>query len=457
MKHLIGDIKRGFIHAVFGLIFGDEGKGKAILDLIKLNGYTANARWQGGRNAGHSLSLGNGKVFVAHLLPSGCIIPDITLLLGNDMAIDPTYLRKEIKQVEDFGIKVRQRIHISKYACITTPYHPIFDRVYEWLSKNPVGTTGVGIGPTFADRYLRKGLRMGQILNIVLFNDQASAFLSYQQTMLKAFIGMGFEIKASEEEALNDQLIEWKKSIIWIRKTLKIVDMQEKIEELLASGEKILAEGAQGLMLDINEGDYPFVTATMTGPAGIFSGLSTGPKDVTKYYGVMKPYNTKVGGGPFPSRMDEYYESLFQEKGNEFGATTGRPRMCGWPDLVIMRHVVTMFIPFGTLHIILTKCDSYPDELVDKPMWLVTHHIINGKETDTLHFPLSDITDVTKTEITKWKIARGATSVKGNLDICLFINTIRNRLYDLDEIGAFKFVLIGTGPELGEIAEYQDA
>ena len=455
MKHLLSKVKRGFIHAVFGMIFGDEGKGKAILDLILKNQYNVNARWQGGPNAGHSLSFGNGKTFVAHLLPSGCVLDGIILLMGNDMVIEPARLKKEIEDVEKLGnFKVTDRLYISRIASLITPYHRVFDRANEWMAANKIGTTGTGIGPAYGDKYLRKAIRMGQIINTEKFERLFAELIHFQQSVLKAYITLGFEISGSEEEKLSDELSEWKKAIEWIREHLSIVDMQEKVEELLADGNKILAEGAQGIMLDINEGDYPFVTSSMTGPAGLFAGLSCGPLDVTKYYGVMKPYNTKVGGGDFPSRMIKYHEDLFQEEGKEFGATTGRKRMCGYPDMVIMRHVITMFARYGKLHIILTKCDCYPQELANEDMSVVTHWLYAGdsKPTNILRYPLGDVIDTVQEKTHSWQAPVGTKTGNGGLKICMFINLVKNQLLDIDDL--YMIEMIGTGPKMGQYCEY---
>ena len=457
MIHLLSKVTRGFIVAVFGLMFGDEGKGKAILDLIIRDGFTVNIRWQGGGNAGHSLSLGNGRTFVTHLIPSGCVLPGILLLLGNDMVGDPTKLKDEILGVEKFtGHSILNRLFISRNFSLTTPYHRVFDRANEWLAKNPIGTTGSGIGTTYGDKALRKGLRMGQIMNKGKFDDLFLEFIHFQQSMLKAYIALGFEINEDEQTKINQELKEWIKSIDWIRENLTIVDMQEKVEELLAKGEKILAEGAQGIMLDINEGDYPFVTSSMTGPAGLFSGLGCGPKDVKKYYGIMKPYVTKVGGGDFPSQMVKWHEDLFQVEGNEKGATTGRKRMCGYPDMVLLRHAINMFANFGKLHIIMTKCDCYPSELVNEPMFMITHYLYDGdnKATKHLRFPLSDVKDTIKVQVECWKVPFGTTVWSHQIGMDLFIRQMRDELHDLETEDLYTIEMIGTGPQVTQHYEY---
>jgi len=450
---IIESIKRGLVHLVFGLFWGDEGKGKAILELLALLGCEVSARYQGGPNAGHTLYV-NGEKFVAHLLPSGVAVPAVEhLLIGNDVVVDPAKLVQEIREAESLGMTVLPRLEVSELAALITPYHKLLDKASEWFrvknGNDSIGTTGSGIGPCYADAASRDALKLGMIKS-PKFEKFAQDMHARHAMLLRAYIAEGMEFDAVAQLSLEKALVEWQEAIRWIQGCVAVVDMNHEVEVLLAGGKNILAEGAQGAMLDVSFGDYPFTTSSMTTAHGLFHGLGIGPSDFGKLYGVMKPYVTKVGGGAFPSRMDSKVEKYFQEEGAEFGATTGRPRMCGYLDLVVLRHVIKLHRGFGRLNIFMTKTDRFPKQV--KEMFVVTGYCYPDGGTSTrLERPLSEVTGVVKERIEPWKVKSGQKYYDGrSLGLDMLVNRIRSEFSDEDVDIAY----IGTGCEAGDYFPY---
>jgi len=439
---------KGLVHLIIGLQWGDEGKGKTILDLLERHKFKVNARYQGGCNAGHSLRLPNGDTFVAHTLPSGVLVKEVELLLGNNMVIDPVKLTQEIDELATLGYEVWHRLYISKLATLITPYHKLLDKAAEWSKGKKIGTTGSGIGPAYADTAARTALKVGMVLD-ENFEEILKESFSQSHQALKAYIDAGFDFSIDEQSQFEQELENWKKHTINLRHK-HVIDMSKYVQKLLADGVDILAEGAQGVMLDVQFGDYPYTTSSTTTAHGVFTGLGIGPTNLGAVYGVMKPYVTKVGGGPFPSQIsDPAIEALFQEEGGEVGATTGRKRMCGYVDLVVLRHAIQLHIGFGQMNIIMTKVDIFPDTVTEMPV--ITEYIYAGdKRSKTLQFPLSAVTGVVKEKtIIPWKVPTGTTTYNGEcagLDV--LIGFIHSELNDIRDY--FRLDSIGTGPGVGE-------
>jgi len=329
------------VDVILGLQWGDEGKGK-IVDFLA-EGYDIIARFQGGPNAGHTLVI-DGKKSVLHTIPSGIFRENCLNLIGNGVVIDPVTLMAEITKLEAAGVPVRERLVIAKRANLILPSHKILDAASE-ASKGhaKIGSTLKGIGPTYMDKTGRNGLRMGNILEKD-FREQYEILKGKHLSMLKNY-DFGFDIL--EQEA------QWFEAIEQLR-TYKIVESTYFINEQLKAGKKILAEGAQGSMLDIDFGTYPFVTSSNTISAAVCTGLGVPPSAIGEVIGITKAYCTRVGSGPFPTELDNEVGEQLRKEGGEFGATTGRPRRCGWIDLPALKYTCMLN---GVTQIIITKLD----------------------------------------------------------------------------------------------------
>src|SRR3990167_1739198 len=344
---------QGFIDAVVGLQWGDEGKGKNIDQLLYKGTYSAVARFQGWANAGHTLKLG-GVTFVGHIVPSGCLHKNIELYIGNGVVVDVVSLINEIKQLQDLGFDVTKRLYISNRAKLVSFLHPFLDQADEFMRNKlggKIGTTSRGIGPAYSDIRARRGLLLGDVL-LPDFKEKEKSLSEFHMNILNMYKEKyGFEIP---EEKIKEAKVKWQSDLKEIKK-LQICDLSFLIQQRLKAGKNILAEGAQAVMLDIDFGDYPNVTSSNTLPANVCLGLGVPHTAIRDVYGVIKSYTTKVGGGNFPSRIqDPELEKLFQSAGHEFGATTGRPRMCGWLDLFALRHAIGLS---GVNKIFINKAD----------------------------------------------------------------------------------------------------
>ena len=444
--------EKGLVDILIGLMWGDEGKGKAILDLLSMGTYEASARYQGGPNAGHTLYV-DGKKFVAHMLPSGVALPNIKqLLIGNDAVIDPIKLVAEIKEAEALGMSVRDRLKISALAGLISPYHKILDAAAEWAKKKngseEIGTTGSGMGPSYGDAASRDGLKLG-MANWSDFAERVVNAKHRHEMLLGGFIAEGMPFSEERRRALEGELSEWKDAIEWLNCHVLIADINGEVRRLLASGKNILAEGAQGVFLDVGFGDYPFTTSSVTTAHGVFHGLGIGPGNFGTLYGVLKPYVTKVGGGPFPSRMPPEIEQLFQEEGEEVGATTGRKRMCGYLDLVALRHAVELHSGFGTMKLYITKADKFPKK-VKKAQIVTDYYYLDGSASDKLAVPLSNVVKAVAETTPAWHVKNGQKEYVSDIGLDMLVNSIRSALVGLDAEVAY----IGSGCNVGECFTY---
>ena len=331
------------VDLLLGLQWGDEGKGK-IVDVLTSK-YNIIARFQGGPNAGHTLVF-NGKKHVLHTIPSGIFHEDKVNLVGNGVVIDPVIFKKELDKLEEQNVDYRKSLLISRKAHIILPTHRLLDAASEASKgKAKIGSTLKGIGPTYMDKTGRNGIRVGDI-ELADWKDKYRALADKHEAMI-AFYNVDVQYDLQELET------EFFKSIDTL-KSLKIVDSEEYLHQAQKRGESILAEGAQGSLLDIDFGTYPFVTSSNTTAAGACTGLGIAPTKIGEVFGIFKAYTTRVGSGPFPTELFDEDGETMGRVGNEFGATTGRARRCGWLDLVALRYACQVN---GVTQLIMMKGD----------------------------------------------------------------------------------------------------
>lgn len=328
---------------LLGTQWGDEGKGK-IVDLLteKAN---AVARFQGGHNAGHTLVI-NGEKTVLHLIPSGAMRDGVSCLIGNGVVVNMTQLLKEIDGLERTGINIRDRLLVS-YGCpIIMPYHIALDMAREKSRGNKaIGTTGRGIGPSYEDKVARRGLRLADLLKPERFTAKLEEVLSYHNFFLKHY----FEVDTVDYQQTLDQCLAESEQIIPL-----LGDVAATLNSLKKSNQAVMFEGAQGMLLDIDHGTYPYVTSSNTTAAAAAIGTGIGPMEIDCVLGIVKAYTTRVGSGPFPTELEDEVGQYLGEKGHEFGATTGRPRRCGWLDVVALRRSAQVC---GLTSLCVTKLD----------------------------------------------------------------------------------------------------
>ena len=357
------------VDVILGLQWGDEGKGK-IVDFFAKD-YDVVARFQGGPNAGHTLYVNDKKV-VLHQIPSGVFRAGIINLIGNGVVLDPITLKKECDTVASFGIDLKKNLFISERAHLILPTHRALDKAAELSKGNQkIGSTLKGIGPTYMDKTGRNGLRVGDLLD----KNFTTAYIKLRLKHQRLLDNFNFQedITAWEEEFFED---------LEFLKQLNIVNGEYFINEKITSGKRILAEGAQGSMLDIDFGTFPYVTSSNTISAGVCSGLGVAPQQIRDVIGVTQAYCTRVGGGPFPTELDNETGEELRKTGNEFGATTGRPRRCGWIDLVALHFAC---IINGVTKIVMTKADVLDSF---KQLQVCTAYMLDGKESREVPFQM---------------------------------------------------------------------
>lgn len=334
-------MKKGKVDALLGIVFGDEGKGK-VVDVFTPR-YDVVARFAGGPNAGHTIIF-EGKKFVLRSIPSGIFAEDKVNIIGNGCVIAPDLFMAEAKELENAGYDLKERLHISKRAHLILPTHRVLDRAYEAAKgKAKVGTTGKGIGPTYSDKASRIGLRIGDVLDN--FEAKYAALKARHEQILKDLHYTDYDI--TEEEKV------WLEGVDYIR-TFHLTDTDIEINRYLKEGKNVLAEGAQGTMLDIDHGTYPFVSSSNTTSGGVCTGLGVGPNTIGEVFGIFKAYSTRVGSGPFPVELFDETGDTLREIGHEYGAVTGRNRRCGWVDLVALKYAIMIN---GVTQLIMTKSD----------------------------------------------------------------------------------------------------
>ncbi|MFO7866081.1 MAG: adenylosuccinate synthase [Candidatus Aminicenantes bacterium] len=327
--------------AIVGMQWGDEGKGK-VTDLLT-PGFEIVARYQGGNNAGHTVFI-NGKKIVLHLIPSGILHQDKLCLIGNGVVVDPQAFFQELEELKSNGIENEKNIMISRCAHLILPYHSRIEAALETHRDRPIGTTCRGIGPAYVDKFGRQGIRAGDIFHHSELKKKISRNVTEKNVILEHY-----GLPQINENEVFDQFMECAEKL-----KPYVQDVSLVLNREIGRGRTVLLEGAQGTLLDIDHGTYPYVTSSNSSAGGICSGLGIGPDQVNQVLGVAKAYTTRVGEGPFPTEISGEKGTYILEKGREFGATTGRPRRCGWLDLVALKYAVRIN---GVRHIALTKPD----------------------------------------------------------------------------------------------------
>ncbi|MDP8240048.1 MAG: adenylosuccinate synthase [Candidatus Hatepunaea meridiana] len=373
---------------IIGSQWGDEGKGK-IVDLLSQDADVV-ARYQGGANAGHTIVC-NGRRTVLHLIPSGIFNPDCICLLGSGMVIDPVQLMDEIAMLQDIGITIKGRLFIGHRAHLVMPYHKLLDNLNERnRGDKAIGVTGKGIGPAYTDKYTRIGIRIADLFNRKTFRDKLEANIIAKNRIIHELHN---EPKLDLDE-IYDYYVKFDEKI-----DPMVKDISVYLNEAIDAGKNIICEGAQGTLLDVDWGTYPFVTSSNPTSGGALTGLGIGPTRIDKVLGLIKAYSTRVGEGPFPTEFHDDMDVLMRDAGDEFGATTGRARRCGWFDAVIARYSARIN---GVSKWALTKLDvlSEFDELK-----ICTSYEYNGKRLKDFPVDLEVLTKVQPVyeEIIGWR------------------------------------------------------
>lgn len=368
---------------LLGAQWGDEGKGK-VIDVIAPR-YEVIARFQGGPNAGHTLEF-EGKRHVLHTIPSGIFREGVMNLVGNGVVVDPVIFMKEVKELEAVGVDVRRALLLARRAHLILPTHRALDAASE-ASKgdNKIGSTLKGIGPTYMDKTGRNGLRLGD-LSLPAFRDRYATLVLKHERLLSLYGRPGVKTEVEQEwlEAVQ-QLSEF-----------KMVDCEHYLNDAMNEGKRVLAEGAQGTLLDIDFGTYPFVTSSNTITAGACTGLGVPPNRIGKVTGIFKAYCTRVGSGPFPTELNDETGDQLRQRGNEFGSTTGRPRRCGWLDLPALRYAVMVN---GITELAMMKADVLSGFDCVK---VCTHYRVNGEVSDRMPFDITDDVEPVYRDMPGW-------------------------------------------------------
>jgi adenylosuccinate synthase len=409
---------------VVGAQWGDEGKGK-IVDVLAERADLV-VRYQGGANAGHTVDTGEGKSFVLHQIPSG-ILQGAVCVVGNGVVLDPEQMFAELDALEGRGVRTEHKLHVSDRAHLTLPYHKLLDRARE--KKEKIGTTGRGIGPTYEDKYGRRGVRVGDLRNLAHAQELVRARVEAANQML-GMLGAGGERASPEEHA---QLLER----LAPRLLPLAVDSGRVVWEALARGESVLLEGAQGALLDVDHGTYPYVTSSNTTAGGAAVGVGIGPTAIDAVLGVVKAYTTRVGNGPLPTEAEPAVADRIRELGGEFGATTGRPRRCGWFDAVVVRYAVRVN---GLTGLAVTKLDVL-DTFAEIPV--AVGYRLDGETIDSMPADVETIARVQPIyeTVTGWQ--KPLKDVRRLADLPPAARAYVDRLQDL--AGApVRYVSVGT-------------
>ncbi|MCX7087068.1 MAG: adenylosuccinate synthase [Methylococcales bacterium] len=423
-------MKMGKNVVVIGTQWGDEGKGK-LVDLLT-DQVAAVVRFQGGHNAGHTLVI-RGEKTVLHLIPSGILREGVECMIGNGVVLAPDALLKEIAVLEEAGISVRDRLLISEACALILPVHVAIDQARERArGSKAIGTTGRGIGPAYEDKVARKGLRAGDLLNPSSFAEKLRELIDYHNFMLVNF----YKTDAVDYQQILEQAL-----LLGEQITPMLTDIAERLYAYRAAGKNLLFEGAQGALLDIDHGTYPYVTSSNTTAGGAATGSGVGPLDLDYVLGITKAYSTRVGNGPFPSELDDANGDHLGTVGHEFGATTGRKRRCGWFDAVSMRKSAQLNSLSG---ICLTKLDVL-DGL--KTIGICNAYRVNGQLTSVA--PLGadnyDACEAVIEEMPGW-----TETTAGVTDYEKLPENAKAYIRRIEELVGVKVVILSTGPERDE-------
>ena len=361
------------VDVLLGLQWGDEGKGK-IVDVLAPK-YQVVARFQGGPNAGHTLEF-DGFKHVLHQIPSGIFRQEVQNIIGNGVVLDPIIFKKEIEGLAHFNLDLRKNLEISKKASIILPTHRLLDAAYEKAKGDAkIGSTLKGIGPTYTDKISRQGLRVGDMISPD-FSAKYNALVDRHKAILDVY-KFEYDLAAAEKEFFE---------AVDFMKEFHLVDSEYSINNAINAGKTILAEGAQGSLLDVDFGSYPFVTSSNTISAGACTGLGVAPKNIGEVYGIFKAYATRVGSGPFPTELEDEVGERMRVEGREFGSTTGRPRRCGWIDLPALKYAMMIN---GVTQLIMMKADVL--NIFDEIQVCTAYEMPDGSMTDQIPFEITDI------------------------------------------------------------------
>ncbi|MBX2928772.1 MAG: adenylosuccinate synthase [Saprospiraceae bacterium] len=413
------------VDVLLGLQWGDEGKGK-VVDFLAPR-YDVVARFQGGPNAGHTLMFDNQK-YVLHTIPSGIFRDNLINLIGNGVVIDPIVFAKEIDNLKKAGVPYAERLRLARKAHLILPTHRYLDAATEAAKgKARIGSTLKGIGPTYMDKTGRNGLRVGDI-NAAGFEEKYHALKAKHLTLLQLYPEIDFNLE--QEEA------RWMETLDVLR-SIQLVDGEYYLNDLLTQGKRVLAEGAQGSMLDIDFGTYPFVTSSNTVTAGVCTGLGVAPSRIGEVIGITKAYCTRVGSGPFPTEQDNETGEFLRREGGEFGATTGRPRRCGWLDLPQLRYSVLLN---GVTQLAVTKIDVLNNM---EHIEAATHYRYDGIQTDRLPYDI----DATAIEPLYRKFPGWRQPLSGITQYEDLPDTAAQYLEFMEQYLGVPITMASTGPE----------
>lgn len=414
------------VDVLLGLQWGDEGKGKVVDYLAEK--YDVVARFQGGPNAGHTLVL-DGKKHVLHTIPSGVFRPSVINIIGNGVVIDPITLRREMDNLHNAGVNFKENLYISKKAHLILPSHRYLDAVMESAKgQSKIGSTLRGIGPTYTDKVARRGLRIGDIFSDD-FQKRYDELKAIHLEMASVYPAVEFDFSVEDAK--------WMEAVSYL-KTYQFVEGEYFINKLLDSGKTVLAEGAQGSMLDIDFGTYPFVTSSNTITAGVCNGLGVSPARIGEVIGITKAYCTRVGSGPFPTELHDETGERIRKAGGEFGATTGRPRRCGWIDLPQLKYTIMLS---GVTQLVLTKADVLND--FDMLYAATSYKYADGKISDEVPY------DMVNSHLEpQYKSYKGwNSSLQGITEFEDFPGQLQEYILDLQSYLGVPFTMISIGPE----------
>ena len=416
------------VDVLLGLQWGDEGKGK-IVDVLAPK-YEVVARFQGGPNAGHTLEF-DGFKHVLHQIPSGIFRSDVQNIIGNGVVLDPITFKKEIDGLAKYNLDIKKNLEISKRASIILPTHRLLDAAYEKAKgEAKIGSTLKGIGPTYTDKISRQGLRVGDMIS-PNFKAKYDTLVTVHKGILDVY---QFEYDLAEAEAAFFEGVEFMKQF-------RFVDSEYSVNNAINAGKTILAEGAQGTLLDVDFGSYPFVTSSNTVTAGACTGLGVAPKNIGEVYGIFKAYATRVGSGPFPTELLEEVGERMRQEGREFGSTTGRPRRCGWIDLPALKYAMMIN---GVTQLIMMKVDVL--NIFEEINICTAYKLADGSITDQLPYDLID----TKVEPIYETLKGWNCTLKGIRSFEHLPAEVTNYIAFLEEKLGLPINFISTGPDRDE-------
>ncbi|MFQ1047077.1 adenylosuccinate synthase [Avibacterium paragallinarum] len=422
---------------ILGAQWGDEGKGKIVDLLTDRVKYVV--RYQGGHNAGHTLII-NGEKTVLRLIPSGILRENVTCLIGNGVVLAPDALMQEMGELEARGINVRERLLISEASPLILPYHVAMDKAREAaLGKKAIGTTGRGIGPAYEDKVARRGLRVGDLFDLESFAEKLKAILDYYNFQLVHY----YKVEPVDYQKTLDDVLAVAPII-----TGMVADVTAILDVARKNGDNILFEGAQGTMLDIDQGTYPYVTSSNTTAGGVSTGSGFGPRHIDYVLGIIKAYCTRVGGGPFATELFDEVGAEIARKGNEFGAVTGRPRRCGWFDAVAMRRAIQVNSISGFCMTKLDVLDGF-----DEIKICVGYKMPNGEIAEFAPLAAKDWEGVEPIYETLpgWK-----ESTFGVTDVNKLPENTRNYIKRIEEVTGVPVDILSTGPDRVETMILRD-